>query len=217
MSNRVAALIAAAGTGDRLGLGPKALVTVGGRTLLDLALEALVPLVDEIVVAVPAGAVGHWPTRPGVTLVAGGETRQASVLAMLAATTAEHVLVHDVARPFLPGEVVARVLAAARRHGAATAAVGIADTVVTGDGAEVDRSELRAVQTPQGFARELLSAAHESARAAGHTATDDAGLVRRLGRHVELVEGSPLLFKVTRPEDLQLAEALAARLLTGAR
>lgn len=217
MSGRVAALIAAAGTGDRLGMGPKALVTVGGKTLLDIALEALAPLVDEVVVAVPASAVGRWPGRGGVTYVAGGATRQDSVWAMLTATTAEHVLVHDVARPFLPEEVVTRVLAAAVRHGAATAAVGIADTVVTAEGGELDRSTLRAVQTPQAFARELLLAAHDAARSGGHEATDDAGLVRRLGRHVELVEGSPWLIKVTRPEDLELAEALATRLQAATR
>ncbi len=217
MSREVGALLAAAGSGTRLGRGPKALVEVGGRTLLDLALAALAPYVDEVVVAVPPGALGVWPQRPGVAYVEGGATRQESVHALARAASARYVLVHDVARPFLPAEVVTRVVAAVRRHGAATAALAVADTVVTAAGEELDRSLLRAVQTPQAFERELLLAAHESAAAAGVTATDDAALVRRLGREVALVEGSPLLMKVTRPEDLVLAEALASRLAAEAR
>lgn len=208
----VAALIAAAGTGTRLGRGPKALLEVGGRTLLDLAVAALAPHVDEVVVAVPEGALGSWPARPGVAYVAGGATRQESVHALVRATAAGTVLVHDVARPFLTADVVARVLAAAREHGAATAALPVTDTVVTASGDELDRASLRAVQTPQGFDRALLLEAHEAALAAGATATDDAALVRRLGRRVALVEGSPILIKVTRPDDLLLAEALARRL-----
>ena len=210
MRPRTAALIAAAGEGRRLGRGPKALVAVGGVTLIELALRALVPHVDEVVVAVPPSSLAAWPARQGVTYVEGGETRQSSVRAMLEATTADHVLVHDVARPFLPAEVVIRVQQAARTHGAASAALGVADTVVTSDGRELDRSALLAVQTPQGFDRLLLAEAHESAASSGYQGTDDAGLVRRLGGHVELVEGSPLLMKVTRPEDLLLAEALLA-------
>src|SRR5690606_31570986 len=134
---------------------------------MELALRALDPHVDEVVVAVPPGSLATWPARQGVTYVEGGETRQSSVRAMLEATTADHVLVHDVARPFLPAEVVLRARRAARTHGAASAALGGADPVVTSDR-------------------------------------------RRLGGHVELVEGSPLLMKVTRPEDLLLAEALLA-------
>lgn len=210
MSSRTAALVAAAGEGRRLGKGPKALVTIGGSTLLDLAVAALMPHVDEVVVAVPRGSLAEWPARRYVTYVEGGDTRQASVRAMVGATTADHVLVHDVARPYLPAEVVERVLQAARAHGAATAAMGIADTVVTDDGRELDRSSLLAVQTPQGFERRLLAEAHEAAASSGYLGTDDAGLVRRMGHRVELVEGSPLLVKVTRPEDLRLAEALLA-------
>src|SRR5690606_34308181 len=163
--------------------------------------------VDEVVVAVPEGALGSWPPRPGVVYVAGGATRQESVHALARATAAATVLVHDVARPFLTADVVARVLAAAREHGAATAALPVTDTVVTASGDELDRASLRAVQTPQGFDRALLLEAHEAALAAGAIATDDAALVRRLGRRVALVEGSPLLIQATRPDDLLRGEA----------
>jgi 2-C-methyl-D-erythritol 4-phosphate cytidylyltransferase len=216
VSAEFAALLAAAGSGTRLGRGPKALLEVGGRTLLDIALEALAPFVDEVVVAVPPGALAAWPRRAGVRYVEGGSTRQESVRHLVAAASARYVLVHDVARPFLPADVVTRVMAAVREHGAATAALAVADTVVTEAGDELDRSQLRAVQTPQGFERELLLVAHEEAAAAGAAATDDAALVRRLGRRVALVEGSPLLMKVTRPEDLVVAEALARRLAAAA-
>ena len=206
---RTAALIAAAGAGARLGRGPKAFVTIRGHSLLDLSLQAVAGHVDEVVVALPEASVaGVQALHPGVTVVAGGATRQASVAAMLAATDARVVLVHDVARPFLTGSVIGRVRAAALAAGAATAVLHVADTVLdTAADTTLQRSDLRLVQTPQGFDRELLLAAHAAALAAGVVATDDADLVRRLGHHVELVEGSRLLHKVTAPADLSLAEA----------
>lgn len=214
----VAALIPAAGEGTRLGLGPKAFVEVGGRSLLARAVEALAPHVDEVVVALPGGT-----SFVGARVVGGGPTRQATVRALLDATDAEFVLIHDAARPFLSPSVIARVLAAAREAGAATAALPVADTLVRGaaGGREgvgregmiwegiVPREGIWAVQTPQGFHRDLLREAHAAAERDGYQATDDAGLVARLGREVRLVEGDARLFKVTAPGDLALAEALA--------
>lgn len=207
---RTAALIAAAGSGSRLGQGPKAFVSVRGSTLLEHSLRAFAGHVDELVVAVPAEhAAGVMQHQPGVTVVPGGTTRQASVAAMLAATDAPMVLVHDVARPFLTGSVIQRVKAAALAAGAATAALDVADTVFdTLAGVTLDRSTLRLVQTPQGFDRQLLLEAHAAALASGVAATDDADLVRRLGRRVELVPGSRLLHKVTEAGDLTVVEAL---------
>ncbi len=209
----VGALIAAAGSGERLGQGPKAFVTVRGRTLLELCLEGFAGAVDELVVALPAGA--SWSRSEAaeryerVVVVEGGRDRQASVRALAEASISPIVLVHDVARPFVTPEDAARVASAAGEVGAATASVAIPDSLVeTDSGATVDRSKLRAVQTPQGFARELLLAAHESAARDGFSATDDAALVRRLGRPVRLVEGSRLLSKLTEPGDLGWAEAL---------
>jgi 2-C-methyl-D-erythritol 4-phosphate cytidylyltransferase len=206
-----AALLAAAGSGTRLGRGPKAFLELAGVTLLERAVASLSELVDEVVVAVPRAELDQAAALiPGARLVAGGESRQESVRILLEETDANLVLVHDVARPFLEPEVARRVLLAAGRAGAASTARPVADSLVTAAaGATVDRDGLRAVQTPQGFQRRLLLEAHRAARANGVEATDDAALVRALGRSVELVDGSPWLFKLTSPEDLAFAEALA--------
>ncbi|MDB5045716.1 MAG: 2-C-methyl-D-erythritol 4-phosphate cytidylyltransferase, partial [Deinococcus sp.] len=138
-------------------------------------------------------------------------------------TDADVVLIHDAARPFLPARVIRQVAAAAWQVGAATAALPVADTLVQAKaepgeaqcgeaqwGTLTPREGLWAVQTPQGFRRAALLAAHESAYNEGHAATDDAGLIARLGQSVALIPGDARLFKVTTPGDLALAEAVAA-------
>ncbi len=212
MRPHTAALIPAAGSGTRLGQGPKAFVEVGGLSLLARSVAALAPHVGEVVVALPEG----WTLPGGVQAraVTGGPTRQASVRALLRATEAEIVLIHDAARPFLPLDVLEGVRAAAADVGAATAALPVADTLVrevAGSwGQLTPREGLWAVQTPQGFRRELLLAAHKAAERAQLQATDDAGLVAWTGLPVRLVPGDARLFKVTTPGDLVLARALAA-------
>lgn len=210
MVDRVAVLVPAAGSGERLGLGPKAFVELGGRPLLAWTLDSLGSWADEVVVAVPPGTLeAATSLAPNALVVTGGATRQDTVRAMLDRVSAEWVLVHDAARPFLPADVRDRVVAAARSSGAATASVPLRDTVVDSlTGATVDRDRLRAVQTPQVFRRELLARAHERARGVNETATDDTALVRRLGHEVILAEGSSWLLKITTPEDLQLAAGL---------
>ena len=211
MAERLAALIPAAGSGERLGKGPKAFVPLGRRPLLAWALDAVQDVVDEVVVAVPAGdeerarAIAH-----GADVVPGGVTRQETVRRLLERTSCELVVVHDVARPFLARDVRDRVIVATRAMGAASAAIGLRDTIVDAQsGKAVDRDRLRAIQTPQAFARELLARAHADAHRTGAVATDDADLVRRLGHEVALVEGSPWLLKITTPDDLRMAERLA--------
>lgn len=209
---RVAALIPAAGTGERLGRGPKAFVEVGGRTLLERAVGSFVGRVDEVVVAVSPDMCGEAERLVGraARVVLGGETRQESVYRLLETTHAEAVLVHDAARPFLPPEVIGAVREAVARSGAASIVMPVADTLVRAEtGETIDRTPLRAVQTPQGFRREWLLEAHRYAQERGVQVTDDAALVRALGRGVALVEGSAWLMKVTTPADLEMAEALA--------
>ncbi len=208
----VAALIPAAGLGVRAGLGPKAFVRVGGRTLIEHAVALFDGLVDERCLAVPADRVAEARALlPGVTVIAGGATRQATVRALLDLCTAELVLVHDAARPLAPRALAERVLDATRAHGAAVAALPVADTLHDAEhDRPVPRAALRAIQTPQGFRRAVLVEAHERAVRDGLAATDDAGLVRRLGVTVALVEGSPWAAKLTGPDDLGWIAALAA-------
>ena len=239
----VVAILTAAGAGTRLGAGgPKALVEVGGRSLLRRAAQGLVDsgVVDHLVVTAPGEHVEHFAAElaglagadPGIRVVAGSSaSRQASVALGLRAALedcprAGVVLVHDAARALTPPEVVRRVVAAVRAgHDAVVPALAVTDTVKeiapagpAGSGVEIvvgtpDRSRLRAVQTPQGFAVAALVRAHELGAARGAhealAASDDAGLVEAAGGRVVVVEGDPLALKVTTPLDLALAEFLA--------
>lgn len=227
----VAALVPAAGLGERLGPGsPKALRLLGGVPLLVHAVHALASArsVGLVVVAAPPEGVddvrrlfdGH-ELPADVAVVAGGATRTASVALALAALPPEVdlVLVHDAARPLVPVDLVDAVVAAVRSGSPAVVpGLPLTDTVKEVDGAVVvatlDRASLRAVQTPQGFRRDILVDAY--ARDAGMSVTDDAGLVERAGTAVLVIPGSAEAFKVTRPIDLLLAEALLGRRGAGA-
>ncbi|MEU2614448.1 2-C-methyl-D-erythritol 4-phosphate cytidylyltransferase [Micromonospora sp. NPDC007271] len=216
----VAVLVPAAGAGVRLGPGaPKALRPLAGEPLLVHVVRriAAAPSVHTIVVAAPAADVEPVramlaPIAP-VIVVAGGAERQASVAAALAAVPAgpEIVLVHDAARALTPPELVESVAGAVRAgHDAVIPVLPVVDTIKEVDAGEVvlgtvDRSALRAVQTPQGFRRSVLAAAHAAAR---DPLTDDAGLVEKQGVPVVCVPGSEYALKVTRPFDLALAEHL---------
>jgi 2-C-methyl-D-erythritol 4-phosphate cytidylyltransferase len=214
---RVTALIPAAGSGERLGMGPKAFVQLAGKSLLERAIASFAN-VDEIIVALPESHLDvELPAH--VRSVSGGMTRQESVKNLLEAATHEIVLIHDAARPFLSAQIIQAVIDAVLEVGAATTALPAADTLVLENtefeqgrkmwGSLLDRSSIHAIQTPQGFKRDLLLEAHERARLEGFAATDDAGLIARLGLPVALVVGDPRLFKVTRPGDYALAEAFA--------
>ncbi len=222
----VAVLVPAAGAGLRLGPGgPKALRLLAGEPLLVHAVRriAAAPSVRLIVVAAPAAEVDAVrallaPVAP-VTVVAGGAERQHSVAAALAVVPAEVriVLVHDAARALAPPALVESVAAAVRAGRPAVIPVlPVVDTVKEvgaalepGDAevvvGTVDRSVLRSVQTPQGFRREVLTAAHAAGLGAH---TDDAGMVEKAGTPVTCVPGSELAMKITRPLDLVIAEAL---------
>ena len=183
---------------------------------------------EAVVVAAPANDVaavqrllGRQVLGTDVWVVPGGDTRQRSVAAALTAlpTHIDTVLVHDAARPLVPVELVTRVVAALRDGAAAAIPVlPVPDTLkeIESVGASgrvvrtVDRTRLRAVQTPQGFRRDVLTQAHEAALVDGVETTDDAGLVERIGVEVVVVPGAEDAFKVTRPLDLVLAEAVLA-------
>jgi 2-C-methyl-D-erythritol 4-phosphate cytidylyltransferase len=220
----VAAILVAGGSGQRLGAPvPKAFVEVAGRTLLAHALATFRAhaAIDQLIVVAPRTHVDAAAELAGTAVVPGGDTRQASVRAGLAALErgVDFVLIHDVARPFVPVRVIDAVLDALRAGAeAAVPIVPIHDTVRSVDaggalGCVVDRATLAAVQTPQGFHRETLLAAHE--RAGDVVATDDATLVEALGREVVGVPGADEAFKITTMADLARAEAVVhARAVT---
>jgi 2-C-methyl-D-erythritol 4-phosphate cytidylyltransferase len=216
----VAVLVPAAGAGVRLGPGaPKALRLLAGEPLLVHAVRriAAAPSVRTIVVAAPPADVEAvrllLAPIAELTVVVGGATRQSSVAAALAAVPAgpEIVLVHDAARALIPPVLVESVAATIRAgHDAVIPVLPVIDTVkeVSADGTvlgTVDRTALRAVQTPQGFRRAVLVAAHAAAIDA---LTDDAGLVEKQGVRVTCVPGSVYAMKITQPFDLALAEHL---------
>jgi 2-C-methyl-D-erythritol 4-phosphate cytidylyltransferase/2-C-methyl-D-erythritol 2,4-cyclodiphosphate synthase len=207
-------LIVAAGSGSRLGRSmPKALVPLAGRTLLDWALDALAPATfARTVVAVPAERVPEFAglVGPRATVVAGGETRSESVrrgVAALSPADADLVCVHDAARPLVTASEAEAVVVSAERTGAAIAATPVVDTIKKVSEqrvlATVDRTDLFAAATPQAFRYETLRRALELG-----DATDEAALCERIGVPVAIVPVSRLAFKVTTPEDLDLAEAI---------
>jgi 2-C-methyl-D-erythritol 4-phosphate cytidylyltransferase len=211
------AIVVGAGDGRRLGGDrPKAFVGLGDEVMLAHSVRMLDdhPAVDGIVLVVPEG----WE-EPATLLadelvagkvaaaVAGGSSRAASVAAGLAAVPddADLILVHDAARPFAKSELVSRVLEALGQADGAVPGVPLTDTVKRVHAGVVvetpDRSQLVAVQTPQGFRADVLRRAHAQADELA-AATDCASLVEATGGRVAVVEGDPANLKVTTPDDL---------------
>ena len=222
-----AVIIAAAGSSSRMGTGvDKQFVILAGKPVLWHTINVFkqLPQIHQILVTVSPGNAERVAALLQQTLadipwqiVPGGAERQDSVrnALQLVSPSVELVLVHDGARPFVEPECVLKSMQAAAETGAAVVAVPVKDTIKLADAAggvkqTLDRSSLWQVQTPQTFRRELLLKAHEQAAAAGVVATDDAALVEWAGGSVSLVRGSYFNFKVTTPEDLVLAEAVAA-------
>jgi len=199
------AIVVAAGTGDRFG-GPKQFELLGGRRVVDWAIDAARRSCDGVVTVLPPG---YSDTEPDA--VAGGATRSASVRAGLAAVpeSAEVIVVHDAARPLADAELFDRVVAAVRAGAdGAIAAAPVTDTVKRVEADRVvetlDRSVLVAVQTPQAFRAATLRAAH----AGRPEATDDGALVEAAGGVVVVVPAPRWNLKITEPDDLAVAEAL---------
>ncbi|HEY4620640.1 MAG TPA: 2-C-methyl-D-erythritol 4-phosphate cytidylyltransferase [Gaiellaceae bacterium] len=215
------ALIAAAGTGERLGIDrPKAFASLGGRPLLAESLDRLdrCPWIDAVVVAAPPGweepailLAEELAATKVVACVPGGATRAESVRAALAEVPDDAlvVLVHDAARPLVGDEVVERVLAPLTEgYAGAVPALPIPDTVKRVEGGIVvetlARDGLVRAQTPQAFLAPALRAALAGDLSG---ATDCASLLERAGDRVAVVAGDPRLLKVTTPEDLALVES----------
>ena len=210
-------LIAAAGSGERLGAGgPKAFVPLAGRPMIEWSLAAFraAKAVDRVVVAAPPGHEQELGTDQ-VVVVSGGETRSESVARAMEAVESELVAVHDAARPLVTAELIDAVLGQLEGDpecDAVVAAAPVTDTIKqVARGMEVDstldRSALWAAQTPQAFRSAALREALDTTRLLAQ-ATAEAMLLERIGRRVVLHETRPENLKVTTPLDLRLAEAL---------
>ena len=225
---RVGCVLLAAGRSTRMGGGDKLLARLGDRPVLAHSLaacEAAAAVTEVAVVTSPenraevAAVVRAYSTGKVRALVPGGAERQDSVAAGLAALPrADVVAVHDGARPLAGSAAFEEGAALAGECGAAIAGRAIADTVKVVDEAAgeavietLERGRLRAAETPQVFRRELLARAHERARADGFAGTDDASLVERLGERVTVFGTAGPNPKITRREDLAIAEALLGR------
>jgi 2-C-methyl-D-erythritol 4-phosphate cytidylyltransferase/2-C-methyl-D-erythritol 2,4-cyclodiphosphate synthase len=232
----VSAIIAAGGRGRRLGgARPKPLLSIRGRPILERSVTAFLahPRVDEVVVALAADLAAAPPdyllrSAKPLRVVAGGGRRQDSVANAFREVSqrADIVVVHDAARPFVSGDLIERTIAAAAESGAALAALPARDTVKRGvrrpeepaGGLEphasagllvvaetLPREWIFLAQTPQAFRRAIL----RDALLSMEERTDEAALVERTGHDVRLVEGEPWNIKITTPEDVPLAEAIA--------
>jgi 2-C-methyl-D-erythritol 4-phosphate cytidylyltransferase len=210
-------VIAAAGSGERLGAGgPKAFVELAGRPLLEWSLEAFraAATITEIVVAAPPSEEGSVAER-GVVAVAGGAHRSESVANALELCGGGIVVVHDAARPLVTAELIDAVVEELASHEDAAgviAATPVTDTIKRATDAgqvdqTLDRSGLWAVQTPQAFRAEALRDALADPDSLRH-ATDDAMLVERRGGRVLIHSTSAENVKVTSPFDLRVAELL---------
>ncbi|MCZ0911602.1 2-C-methyl-D-erythritol 4-phosphate cytidylyltransferase [Gordonia amicalis] len=223
---KVCVIIPAAGSGTRLGEPvPKAFVDLCGVTIIERCVDNIPDsLGASIVVVVPADLVERArELLPGVVVVSGGAHRSDSVRAGIAAADAAQILlVHDAARPLTPAHVFTSVVqAVAAGHPAVVPGVPVVDTLKQvapdANGLElvtrtVDREELRAVQTPQGFTREALLRAHADDSG---LATDDAGLAERCGIPVHVVPGDPLAMKITTPWDLRIVRSVVGEPASG--
>lgn len=212
MINKTAAIIAAAGAGNRLGATlPKALVKLLDKTLLEHAVANLAPVAQLIIITAPKGFVDQYKKIVGdaVEVIEGGILRSDSIRLALAKIPNEYefVLVHDAARALAPTKLAQEVIAQLTAgEQAVIPALAVIDTIKEVDGASyvrttLNRSTLRVIQTPQGFTKSVLQRAHE----ASQDATDDAALVEAIGIAVKVIEGDTCAFKITTKSDLSAA------------
>jgi 2-C-methyl-D-erythritol 4-phosphate cytidylyltransferase / 2-C-methyl-D-erythritol 2,4-cyclodiphosphate synthase len=222
----VTAIIAAAGSGSRVGSAtPKQMLDIGGGSMLRHSVNAFLahPRISDVIVVMPAGSTALMPAiarLPPVRIVAGGERRQDSVANAFDAVgpSSDVVLIHDAARPFVTAGLIDRTIDAAMLHGAAIAALQSRDTVKRverrEDGAvivdTIPRESVYLAQTPQGFRREVLAAAVAAGRS-GIAATDEAFLAERAGYQVHVVDGDAGNVKITTAEDLEAARQRMGR------
>jgi 2-C-methyl-D-erythritol 4-phosphate cytidylyltransferase len=235
---QVSVILAAGGRGMRFGAGkqndkPKQFLELRGYPIFVWSLRTLLssPVVADAVIVAPPDliaplkqqldAVSELLHGKSVKVVPGGATRQNSVyfgLLELEGRRTTHVLIHDAARPFLNMDLVDRCTKAAIEYGAFTAGIPVSDTIQRIEGNQIietlDRDSLMLVQTPQGGRFDWLLEGHRRALDEEKATTDDAAILAMSGHKVSIVDGASFNIKITRPDDLILADALAAILFT---
>lgn len=209
-------IIVAAGRGIRAGGDlPKQFVALGGRPLLMHTIDAFATKCDQTIVVLPAAYIDKWEElceeldfRTPHSIAEGGDERFNSVRSGIkqVAADAEIVLVHDGVRAFVSEALIDRVIEAARDNGAIVPAVPVTDTLRKVGGGIVSRSEVMAVQTPQGFSADIIRRSYD--RRFDSSFTDDGSVVEAAGYAVEMVEGEVENFKITTPYDLKIANFL---------
>jgi len=225
----VSAVIVAAGSGVRLKSKiPKALVKINSKPLVIYSLSVLSrhPAISEIILVVSrtgiepvSQAIKKYRIPKVKALVLGGARRQDSVFNGLAVVSAdsELVLVQDAARPFIGKKVITAVIIEARKSGAAIVGVPVKNTIKSAVadrgsrvvGKTIERERLWEIQTPQVFKKELIMAAYD--KFGKQEVTDDAALIEKMGKKVSIVPGAYNNIKITTPEDLVVAEAIARK------
>lgn len=214
----ITAIVLAAGKGKRMEMDEnKVFLKLGTKSILQHSVLAMAEKADEIVIVYGACEEEHVKAEVEalqleriVRYALGGKERQDSVRSGLLASTGDIILVHDGARPLVSQAVINDVLRGVEKYGAAVPAIPVVDTIKRVHGNEVVetlvRSELYAMQTPQGFKRDVLIRAHEKALADGYMGTDDVSLVEYLGEIVHITQGDEKNIKVTHPKDVAIAK-----------
>ncbi len=216
------AVIVAAGSGSRLGGDPKQFRLIGDRPVLAWSCSVLAfhPGIERLVVVLPqelAESPPAWLDQYHAIIVTGGSTRRESVGCGLEAVgDSDVVLIHDAARPFISPDLVSRLLHAVTEHGAVIPTLELSDTIKRVDTAgpeasvaqTLDRSMLRAAQTPQAFAAEQILELHELAKRSGEKCPDDAAMCEAAGITVRTIPGERWAFKITHEEEFALAQWL---------
>lgn len=226
------AIIVAGGSGTRMqSQTRKQYLTIAGLPILAHTLRVFVacPFIHRIVLVVPESDFHFCHTHilpisgssTDIALAAGGQERHDSVYAGLKAIDVSNgiVVIHDAVRPFVQPATIAACVAGAHQYGACITGIPVHDTlkknssgVITGT---IDRTDIWMAQTPQAFRYDLIRKAHEAAKMEGFAGTDDAAIVERLGHPVRIISGSRVNIKITSPEDLAFAEALASLTVSG--
>lgn len=209
----VQALIQAAGSGSRLGLGPKAFVLLDGRTLLERAIEIVRDSAESVIVAVPAAEIARARALvacDGVTVIAGGASRSETTRRLIAQATAPWLLLHDVVHPFATAALVSEVLEAAYGHRASAAGVVNTEFLYHRNGGLLHApGDVLIGQKPVAFAREAIEGAYQALRESG--AGHDPSLLEVLelaGIRTKFVQGSARNIKITGPAELEIAQAM---------